>query len=365
MATMTITQVAPAAEAAWLRFQSPAPAAAGPAAAAPAPAAAAAVPAAPTATGYEQAFHAVFRIIFEHPGDDWNDTLSQDIRVWSVKIAKVDLRALRSLDDVHTIACASVQELAEKVLLNPLDGSPLQEPVLERTWVWEKRMYDDYRELINRSPFDKEPMAAALPHTFAQKIMAWLATTKAFLQAGARGGASGVTRPETKENREIVPAFARPFVSLSAMEALSPQDRLIYYLQLAQKANLIQKNKQQLAKCRQSRTQTAQFSEAAAAKVKKSVDEAKKEAKVDLQRVNDRIDAMDVAHRAQIDILHNGLAAARREQERLSSALQAQQEATQKIGSNVTELSRQYAQKCVEVEAMKNARRRGGFCVIL
>lgn len=105
---------------------------------------------------------------------EWKDPLSQKLFAWGVAVVSIDLEGTTQAElDQGVISLAD--ELASKVLRNPLDNSPLEKPMLDRgLWVWEKAALDDYRSIAPKahSPFDNKPFDV-MPHHFALDVMEW------------------------------------------------------------------------------------------------------------------------------------------------------------------------------------------------
>ncbi len=105
---------------------------------------------------------------------DWKDPLSKKLFAWGVDVISIDLeRMSQTAIDQRVLGLAD--ELASKILLNPLDHSPLVKPMLDRSlWVWEKESLDDYRYIAPKanSPFDNKPFDVT-PHHFALDILEW------------------------------------------------------------------------------------------------------------------------------------------------------------------------------------------------
>jgi hypothetical protein len=86
---------------------------------------------------------------------NWNDVLSVRIKRWA-----------SHLDG------DSVRKLFEEVLVDCIHGRPLNEPVLERAWTWERTVHSQYRTIDMHSPMDGQKMLEDPPeHAFAMKIL--------------------------------------------------------------------------------------------------------------------------------------------------------------------------------------------------
>lgn len=108
-------------------------------------------------------------ILVSHPTTIWNDYLSKRLHSWG-----------REVDSIPATDCDALQgkckELFEKVMVNPLDytqKSPLTKPVLERNWIWEQSLIQNYLRHCDTSPYDGKKMEEIRPHTFAEKVIAW------------------------------------------------------------------------------------------------------------------------------------------------------------------------------------------------
>lgn len=60
--------------------------------------------------------------------------------------------------------CLNIGRLATEVLVNPLDGTPYERPMLLRGQEWEHRVFIDCQKLFSNSPLDGGAMAEPIPH---------------------------------------------------------------------------------------------------------------------------------------------------------------------------------------------------------
>lgn len=156
----------------------------------------------------------------------WDDILSVDLFSWGTEVLQ---EVIKHKDDepdkIAAIAQKHLQVLSNTILVNPLyDDSPLQDPVKERRWTWERGFHAEYRMLFRLSPLDGKQMSddPPPPHLFAIEMMNWrdhLRTSYAILQR-----AEPMDHP-LQEQRALVVHAARlgPF-------------RIIFYQRLAQAA---------------------------------------------------------------------------------------------------------------------------------
>lgn len=295
----------------------------------------------PAGDAYERMFSGAFTIVSEHTEAVWKDHLSFQIRVWSSKVARTHPKAVRDVG-------ASIQELAQKILVNPLDGAHLQNPVLERTWVWEKWMYDDYVKIMGAShsicPFDGQPLAAALPHTFAQKIMTWLTGAQAFLQRGLQMPLRAEMKENTvavmQGNRQLAPVSAPPCLSVALMNCFELEDKLQFYFQLAKQSREIQKNARREVYLVQATDVAVQVSTQMKVVVARGHEARKQDRELDERKTNSSIEAMGRAQRMESHILEDSIAAAARQLQRTESALQAERNAGERLQAEASNLKR-------------------------
>lgn len=141
-------------------------------------------------------------ILNQHPHEIWNDRVSRRLRLWCD-----ETRALSANDP--QVLQNKCNELFSKILIK--FNRPLKEPVLERGWVWEKKLFESYRLDWSLSPFDGKPMEDIRPHSFAQQIISW---ARSYLN-------SQTSQPS--DSRAIVPASSQ---ELTVTPSLSLEDAL-------------------------------------------------------------------------------------------------------------------------------------------
>ena len=108
-----------------------------------------------------------------------SDFLSERIKSWAGRVLEdTFLHKDDSEEEISRIARAHIQFL-QVILINPIDKSPLQEPVLDNLgWTWEKWLYE-----ICNTLFEGQFMETAMqakPHLFAKEMIEWM---KAFILA--------------------------------------------------------------------------------------------------------------------------------------------------------------------------------------
>jgi hypothetical protein len=122
----------------------------------------------------QTAVDAVEDIVWNHK--DWQDPLSKSLIQWGADLLKLNST---NEGELLTATVTMVDHLRKNILANPLDfakHSLLVDPVLERHWTWEKSWFElwPFVDGTGLSPFDKKPMGAIKPHTFALKMLKWL-----------------------------------------------------------------------------------------------------------------------------------------------------------------------------------------------
>ncbi len=124
---------------------------------------------------YSVAIDCLTQMIADHP--DWMDPTSLRLKKWahktilSYRLNPQDLTALN----------ARLQKLLGSILQNPMSGYPLNDPVLERSWIWEKTALEEFTHLfkclfpqqVPQSPIDNGQLENPHPHLFAKAILAW------------------------------------------------------------------------------------------------------------------------------------------------------------------------------------------------
>lgn len=122
------------------------------------------------------------------------DPLSREIRRWCKGVSQIDLSSSTFSAELIEQLGAKVKELLFTVLINPLDPTrPLQKPLLANGWVWEESFLQEYRSLIDKSPFPPfAPFEEATPHLFAREMLAWTETLPEMLLPHA---AASITPP--------------------------------------------------------------------------------------------------------------------------------------------------------------------------
>ena len=107
----------------------------------------------------------------------YSDLLSKSLSKWGISVLqKATGSSFETHDKIIAIAREELGVLANGILINPLNGALLQEPVLEREWTWELSLHVDCRDLFQKvSPFDQQMMSLEpSSHLFAKEMIHWM-----------------------------------------------------------------------------------------------------------------------------------------------------------------------------------------------
>ncbi len=123
---------------------------------------------------YAYAVDGLNQILDKYP--DNSDFLSRDLHNWAGNLSEEAFeKRLADPQEQMMVAIRHIGVLFFEVVINPLNKMPLSDPVVERNWVWERKMHQEWRERYKGiSPLDGLQMAEnPVPHSFAKEIIAW------------------------------------------------------------------------------------------------------------------------------------------------------------------------------------------------
>jgi hypothetical protein len=126
------------------------------------------------ASNFESQIDRLTDILDQYQG--YNDSLSKSLFRWGASVLQIAVKHYSSAtEEMAKIASERIHELATELLVNPLDGRSLQDPILERDWTWEREVHQDCRQLFKTiSPLDGEVMnKTPAAHFFAQEMIVW------------------------------------------------------------------------------------------------------------------------------------------------------------------------------------------------
>lgn len=109
------------------------------------------------------------------------DRVSTKLSGWIKAVVvddELDCSQLPQRDDipanVHTVVTTHLQTLRDVVLADPLSpGKTITDPVIERTWTYEKKRLERLMEVGIKSPFDGKTMEQMRTHEFAKSVLCW------------------------------------------------------------------------------------------------------------------------------------------------------------------------------------------------
>jgi hypothetical protein len=231
---------------------------------------------------------------------DWKDPLSKDMSRWGV-----DLFKLRDVPENELVDAAlhMVDTLQKKILVNPLDyvnHSPLEEPVLERQWTWEKSWLEKWPLLDGTgiSPFDKLPMQATKPHFFAIKMLNWLHSLPLTSNQPPLVIANNPTNGNAK-------ALICPTTALSATTLDRSAKMVISFL--VKKAATTYATVANVRDTRYEMAETAELAEKLTEQTKQMIaeetEQLKEEMKAHEKKLDERIENIEVNHDGTVKVL--------------------------------------------------------------
>ncbi len=167
------------------------------------------------------------------------DPLSEDLLAWAARTYLIiSADGFKRNAELKQSVLKRIHKLRDQKLINPIDGTPDKEPVLERQWKWERWMVEEYKtcwkriypQLPVKSPFDQQDMQPSCPHMLAQELQKW-------------GDAFLMQMAPSDSTKDIALCHQNPFVfhlsPLREMDDLPKvQHRLTCYLALAKASNV-------------------------------------------------------------------------------------------------------------------------------
>jgi hypothetical protein len=106
--------------------------------------------------------------------EEQTDPLSINIRHWGANLFETAANTANS-EKIMQIVQECLGILVYEILVDPINQAPLKDPILERSWVWERQMHSEYRKHFSVSPLDEIAMLEnPPPHFFAKEMLAWV-----------------------------------------------------------------------------------------------------------------------------------------------------------------------------------------------
>lgn len=109
--------------------------------------------------------------------EESTDFLSGRLRRWGIEVFELaSSHSSGSLEAISRLANEKLEELTKEILIDPLLNRPLQDPIIERNWVWERSVHTECRVLFPEgSPLDSETMGTnPEPHFFALAMLVFV-----------------------------------------------------------------------------------------------------------------------------------------------------------------------------------------------
>lgn len=99
------------------------------------------------------------------------DDLSLRIRKWAIAALNLD----GPMEAWEGQVALKVDELARKILVDPIQYQLYQDPVIDKEgWTWERGQYEMLRSCMPFSPLSNAPFSELENHAFASKMIAWV-----------------------------------------------------------------------------------------------------------------------------------------------------------------------------------------------
>jgi hypothetical protein len=105
------------------------------------------------------------------------DTLSLNLSRWGTGVLRAFVEhRFDSADALIQLAQERIHALAHDILIDHIDDSPLENPVLDSGRTWKRTMHREFAKVfLSQSPFDGSAMSAEPPtHAFAQEMIDWM-----------------------------------------------------------------------------------------------------------------------------------------------------------------------------------------------
>ncbi len=291
---------------------------------------------------------------------DWKDPLSKKLFAWGVEVISLDLEGNEWSSQAQAKATSLADDLARKILVNPLDNSPLMKPLIDRgRWIWDKWMLDDFRRLAPTagSPFTNQPFDVA-PHHFAWDVIEW---TALFQMDGASHGNVEIVESKRAATTTEVVSAEEESVEDRAVEIASYQTRAFMFV-----INQLTEQNRSLKEAVDEAAKTFEAFKKAQDKLNKlHAARAEMRAKAHLDKVDTTIAANEKVNAARVTVLNNNN---KDLDTRLTKKTEELTGAQKKIGTLETHISgqdRTIANLSGQVNDLRNANRRSGIdCVI-
>lgn len=282
----------------------------------------------------------------------WEDRLSERIFTWGASAC-----GSKTANEL----AGKIGYLANQILVNPLNGIPLESPMLDQGWVWEKWMLDEYKECCNQldqplvSPFTGKPFQE-MKHAFVAEVMEWLQT---FLKEFGEGA--------KKEDTSVLSRALSVQIHKQSLEMVML--KLFVYKQLTSSAMKVEEFKLNEEKMRLASEQALQMREEVCAEIAEHEKEAKARAHVHEVKIHGAIADVRREYQAAIAAKDAEIKSTAERQaggiEELRQALSRQQSMTQQHEAKIVAMRQRIAQREAQIRTMQQGGKKSrGFCSI-
>lgn len=285
------------------------------------------------------------------------DPLSERLHKWGRRTV-LACYAPHFIFDAEAIQKAGrrIQKLLKRVLINPLDTSPLCQPVLERHWTWEKWMLEDYQTLTTKSGFDQEEMAPMVPHTFAKMMLLW-AHSFPFLPEEPLSSSTEITpvAPSCLIDRSLMQHSENPGVKML---------KLFTYQQFIQAAIAREAIRELRYQVNETRRAMVEIREDNRAIIAENVERYEREAAEHEALIERRFEEVEEIHQGTVNLLNTRIAGDEESMRNLQGKLEETQDKCLEHERSIDHLRACYRQKAAEVEGLRNSAGKRGRCII-
>lgn len=312
----------------------------------------------PTVTAAQELQESLTAILEKYKG--WKDPLSKKLFAWGVDVISLDLEGNGWSSQAQAKAMCLADDLARKILVNPLDDSPLTKPMIDRgRWIWDKWMLDDFRRLAPKagSPFTNQPFDVT-PHHFAWDVIEWTALFQ--MDSASQGKAEIVESKRAATNTEVV-STEEESVEDRAVAIASYQTRAFVYVmnQLTKTIQNLQETADEAAK-----TMDA-FKKAQDKLSKQQAAHAEVRAKAHVDKVDATIAANEKVNAARVTVLNNNNKDLNTRLTKRTEELTGAKKEIGTLKNHVASQDQTIANLSGQVNQLRNENRRRGIeCVI-
>lgn len=290
--------------------------------------------------------------------EEWNDPLSVRLLKWGDR-TYVSASEQEFVLNAETMIKAKkrINKLLKNVLINPLDTSPLLDPVLERHWTWERVFLEDYQTLTSKSDYDNEEMNPMVPHKFARKMIVWANTI--IFEIDTPVSASTDVIPAESSNPSYIDRTLVVPTNHPEVNAL----KLLFYQQFIQAAISREAVRQDLrGQINSTRRMMVQLRSETRALIAQEVERAERNAEAHEAVIDQRFNHVEQIHGETVDLLRTRIQDDEREIQNIRTELHGSEMKNLEQERSIAHLRACYLQKAREVESLRGGGKKR--CVI-